>query len=120
MFVTDLCLDFFNDLGIKFLIFPSTLHQLLNLADNNFHGIFKQKYYQYIFNECNDNISHLRRIELAYNFYCEISNEVVKNLFVHCGLINNNFSEKIIEKLVTENSYFPQNEFFFKISNNGW
>ena len=51
---------------------------------------------------------------MAYNSYCEISNEVVKNLFVHCGLINNNFSEKIIEKLVTENSYFPQNENFFK------
>jgi len=90
--------------GIQPFTLPSALHQFLSPLDNNFHSTFKLSYYRLISDGNYSEIDAREKLSLAQQCYAGIcSPEVVRNLFVTCGLIGDGEKREVVARLMNEN-----------------
>lgn len=103
-FRTPLVNSFLEENGIFMMVItPSVLHQLINPCDNDFHSVFKSKFYRVISNRNEPTISVKEKLLLAKDCYENISSLSIKNMFVKCGLtdLDENKTD-VLAKLVSE------------------
>lgn len=85
-----------------FVISPSALHQLLNPCDNNFHSLFKLKYYRILSQQNSTFFSPTEKFKMAKQSYDDIGVVVVARLFERCGLVGTGDKESIVYNLIFE------------------
>jgi hypothetical protein len=103
-FTTPLIRRILEENGITYRVFkPSILHQFLNPADNNFHSLFKLKYYRLISRGTYATLSLSEKFKKAKQSYDAISDESIVSMFVRCGLVNSELDKRsIVHNLVFE------------------
>lgn len=101
-FYTPLIQSYLLEKGVSpFVIEPSKLHQFMNPCDNNFHSLFKSSYYR-ITSSQNSPVSIPKKYAIARDCYHAISEHVVAQMFVKCGLIGDADKQTTILRLVFE------------------
>lgn len=76
--------------GITPMIFqPALLHQFLNPCDNDFHSVFKMKYYRLVSRGNYSKLSDYDKFWLAKSAYESISPASIRAMFERCGLVEN-------------------------------
>jgi hypothetical protein len=84
-----------NDI-YPFVIRPSLLHQFINPANNNFHSVFKLKYYRCISARNTSSLSVDKKIRIARACYDSISDSAIVSMFKKCGLIESEIDKRTI------------------------
>lgn len=84
-------------------ITASSLHQLLNPPDNNFHSVFKAAFYRELARRSRTRITDEFKIRLSFMCYLSIGSEAIKSTFERCGLVSVGLDKRaIVERLVHE------------------
>lgn len=87
-FATPLVKAYLAKKGITtFVIEPSILHQFMNPADNDFHSVFKLKYYRLLSRGNYAKLSDYEKFYLAKTAYQAITSSSIVSMFEKCGLL---------------------------------
>jgi len=74
---------------IFYFILPSYHHQLLSPNDNNFHSLFKMRYYRLLTDSDTGRTDVKQKLHLALQSYNDVSDDTVRLMFQRCGLTEN-------------------------------
>ena len=99
-FLTKRANEDLKDARITHMTFPTYLGHLMNVCDNSFHAVFQQKFLQELRAFTDPTI--VQKIQCAKKAYEQVSAASVTNMFLHCGLLGEEDTSKVIMALVHE------------------